>query len=72
MMKRLNLFSTSETHKNRLTTNQPKYFDENNDFIKYDYLDCEMQLVDITDIPRNNRFYNGNTKKYGITIKIIS
>lgn len=68
MMKRLNLFSTSETHKNRLTTNQPKYFDENNDFIKYDYLDCEMQLVDITDIPRNNRFYNGNTKKYGITI----
>lgn len=28
----------------------------------------EEQLVDITDIPRNNKFYNGNTKKYGITI----
>lgn len=44
MMKRLNLFSTSETRKNKLTTskgNQPKYFDENNNFIKYDYLGYE-------------------------------
>jgi len=67
MMKRLNLFSTSETNKNRLTTskgNQPKYFNKT----KCDYLGYEAQLIDITDIPRNSKFYNGNTKKYGITI----
>lgn len=27
----------------------------------------ELQLIDVTKIPKNNRIYNGTTKKYGIT-----